>query len=877
MNDLQRKIASYFQQHPSRRVLFFFDDTNRHADDVAALTDPSDRPDTFEVLRLDPPYAYFGMKVQLSQRATNALPVLLYVPGQASPGQPSPQLSNQSESDGDHYPFPMLDLLVANDELRLDPVAELMARHGLQAHQRSLVERYEKELTRKDPTGLLLPLLRPEAFDETALQQGLIARLLGFRTLPDSTTLLAKLLTDRADRPADQANYLTRIEQLGVDAPLRRRIADTLFDGPVTEPLTTGFVQQVVLRLKYNLMVAALPTDHEPYASLRLHRTDTLSRLAVLREAIGPAQLERLLVRTGEAVQEDKVVARYGVNAHYGYYTPRLRELLLEQLSTVAGPNVPANQLSVLDELLTDLPEKHPQQALLLTVRHGLTQFQAIGDIPTYRLDTPEAYIQHYEQTFYRIDTLYRWFVQARREWQVAADEQANGDEVAEWLTPFEQQVHEGYDRFLLELNREWLACLKERGYDLRSIDVPKQHDFYRQAVVRPHLRDTNQKVAVLISDGLRYEIARDLQAELNQDAKSQATVGLMLTALPSATWLGMANLLPHNELQFDGQTVSINGQHTKDIEGRNAILRATNPRSQAISYNALESMSRAELRDLFKQEVVYVYHNRIDDIGDKRQSEGETVKAVRETIDELKRLIKNLHSQYNVARVLLTADHGFIYQHVAPDDLTLMKAPEVTAKLEKNRYLLTAQTNSTTAGSHNFPLSKASALTTQVDWHVLVPEGVNRYRRQGSGTRYVHGGASLQEVLVPILESSRKREEVGQKVTVRLVNREELTLLANQVKLLLLQEPRVTDADRPRTVAIGLYVGNELASNRVELLFDSVAEGASGRTRDCSLHLTGNLPAQRQYTLRISDVSDELNPLIERPVSNRTIIERDF
>lgn len=871
MNDLQRKITSYFQQNPSRRVLFFFDAHSRHADDVAALTN-----DTFELLRLDPPYAYFGMKVRLSQRATTALPVLLYVPGQASPGQPSPQTQNLSESDIDHYPFPLLDLLVADDELRLDPVAELMARHGLQAHQRSLVERYEKELTRKDPTGLLLPLLRPEAFDETALQQGLIARMLGFKTLPDSTTLLAKFLADRADRPADQANYLTRIDQLGIDAPLRRRLADTLFDGPVTEPLTISFVQQMVLRLKYNLMVGTLPTDHEPYASLRLHRTDTLSRLAVLREAIGPIALERLLVRTGEAVQEEKVLARYGVDTRYGYYTPRLRELVLEQLCTEAGPSVPASQFSLLDELLTDLPDKHPQQALLLTVRHGLTLFQAIGDIPTYRLDTPEAYIQYYEQTFYRIDTLYRWFVQTRREWQVVTDEQVNGDEIAAWLTPFEQRVHERYDRFLLELNREWLACLKERGYDLRSIDVPKQHDFYRQAVVRPHLRETNQKVAVLISDGLRYEIARDLQAELNQDAKSQATVGIMMTALPSATWLGMANLLPHSELQFDGQTVTINGQHTKDIEGRNAVLRATNPRSQAIAYNALESMSRVELRELFKLEIVYVYHNRIDDIGDKRQSEGETVKAVRETIDELKRLIKNLHSQYNVARVLLTADHGFIYQHVAPDDLTLMKAPDVTAKLEKNRYLLTGQTNSTTAGSHSFLLSKASALTTQADWHILVPEGVNRYRRQGSGTRYVHGGASLQEVLVPILESSRKREEVGQKVTVRLV-REELTLLANQVKLLLLQEQRVTDADRPRTVAIGLYVGNELASNRVELLFDSVAEGASGRTRDCTLHLTGNLPPQRQYTLRISDIADELNPIIERPVSNKTIIERDF
>lgn len=865
MNELQRKLTAYFQQHPSRRVLFFFDVDNRHDDEVATLM-----PDSFEVLRLDPPYAYFGMKIQLSQRGADARPVLLYVPG-----QPSPQTDVRSENDEDHAPFPLLDLLVANDQLRLDPVAELMARHGLQAHHRPIVKQYERELTRKDPTNILLPLLRPETFDETTLKQGLVARLLGFKTLPDNTTLLAKFLTDRADAPTDQANYLTRIEQLNIDAPLRRRIADTLFDGPTTEPLTPSFVQQVVLRLKYNLMVATLPTDNEPYQSLRLHRTDTLSRLTVLRDAIGPVALERLLVRTGEAVQEEKLIARYGVDVRYGYYTTRLRELLLRQLVEHGGQS-PASQLSSLDELLTDLSENHPQQALFLMVQHGLRLFQAIADIPTYRLDTPEDYIEQYEQTLYRIDTGYRWFVQARRTWQVAADEQTNDDEIAGWLTPFEQQVHERYDRFLLELNREWLACLKERGYDLRSINVPKQHDFYRQAVVRLHQRDTNQKVAVLISDGLRYEIARDLQAELNQDAKSQATVGLMLTSLPSATWLGMANLLPHGELHFDGQTVSINGQHTKDIDGRNAVLRATNPRSQAIAYNALESMSRSELRDLFKQEVVYVYHNRIDDIGDKRQSEGETVKAVRETMDELKRLIKNLHSQYNVARVLLTADHGFIYQHMALDDLTLMKAPDVAAKLEKNRYLLTGQLSTPPDGSHTFRLDRASALIMQTDWHVVVPEGVNRYRRQGSGTRYVHGGASLQEVLVPLLESSRKREDVGQKVTIRLV-RDNLTLLANQVKLLILQEQRVTDTDRPRTVTVGLYVGNELASNRVELLFDSVNEGASGRIRDCTLHLTGNGPAQRQYTLRISDIADELNPLVERSVSNKTIIERDF
>jgi hypothetical protein len=48
----------------------------------------------------------------------------------------------------------------------------------------------------------------------------------------------------------------------------------------------------------------------------------------------------------------------------------------------------------------------------------------------------------------------------------------------------------------------------------------------------------------------------------------------------------------------------------------------------------------------------------------------------------------------------------------------------------------------------------------------VTIPHSVNRYRKQGVGHQFVHGGGSLQEVVVPVIESSRKREEVVTKVT---------------------------------------------------------------------------------------------------------------
>ncbi|GAA4399015.1 hypothetical protein GCM10023187_10280 [Nibrella viscosa] len=853
MSDLRQKIEHHFRQRPHHRVLFFFDPQRSSTDEVTAL-----QSDAFEVLTLGPLRPYFGLKVALESRPAAAPPVLVYCPGLETP-----------RTDADKAAFALLDLLVANDELRLDKVAEFMATYTLQSHQRELVERYRDELLRRDTQSLLQNVLKPDAFDETAVQHGLVARLMGFKQWPDNNTLLARLLTDRRHAD-DQEKYLTRLRQLGLDEYLRRRLADVFFDGPLTEPITGGLVQQLVLRLKYNLMVQPLPTENEPYPTLRVHRSDALSRMHILQDKMGTEALETLLTELGDAVREDNLVTRYGTDASYGYYTPQLRERVLQQVLTDYSYQ-PDKSLQTLDKLLATVSAGHTQRLLLQTVQFGIQLLTGIGNIPSYRLDTPEDYIRQYERTFSRIDTLYRWFVQTRRDWYAQASSDAEGaDNVAEWLEPFEKQGHDRYDRFLLELNREWLACLRERRYDLRSLNVPKQYEFYRR-----HIRDANQKVAVIIADGLRYEIARELLDELNQDTKTQASLGLMLTGIPSTTRLGMANLLPHNGLQFDGQYVSISGQRTEGLDAREAILKAANPRSRAVDFRQLEGMRREDIRELFREEVVYVYHNLIDYTGDKRDSEGDTFKAVRESLNDLKRLIKQLHSQYNVAKVLLTADHGFVYQHLSPDEPALEKSPDVAARQEHNRYVIADDSKPLTVG-HTFPMASTTALAG-VTAQVYTPEGVNRYRRQGSGMRYVHGGGSLQEVLVPLLETSRKRGEgIGQKVSVRLV-RDDLAILANQVKVLLLQEQRVSANERAKTVAVGLYVGNELASNRVELLFDSVAENPSGRIRECTLHLTGNLPPQRQYTLRITDVADELNPLLERPVQNKTIIERDF
>ena len=80
--------------------------------------------------------------------------------------------------------------------------------------------------------------------------------------------------------------------------------------------------------------------------------------------------------------------------------------------------------------------------------------------------------------------------------------------------------------------------------------------------------------------------------------------------------------------------------------------------------------MTRDETREFAKaHDVIYLYHNRIDEIGDNRDSEERVFAAAEETLDELVDLVKKLQSNANAYNFLLTADHGFIYQNNELDE----------------------------------------------------------------------------------------------------------------------------------------------------------------------------------------------------------------
>ena len=158
-----------------------------------------------------------------------------------------------------------------------------------------------------------------------------------------------------------------------------------------------------------------------------------------------------------------------------------------------------------------------------------------------------------------------------------------------------------------------------------------------------------------------------------------------------------MAALLPGRELIVDTEnetlTVTVDGRSATGTENRDKILKSQlegkGVAIQAEHFLALNS--KTEGRTLMKEnEVIYIYHNVIDKTGDSAATESKTCDAVEQAFEELVQIIKKV-AAINGSNMIITADHGFLYQDSPLDDAsksTLGDKPDGTLKAKK-RYLL--------------------------------------------------------------------------------------------------------------------------------------------------------------------------------------------
>lgn len=308
---------------------------------------------------------------------------------------------------------------------------------------------------------------------------------------------------------------------------------------------------------------------------------------------------------------------------------------------------------------------------------------------------------------------------------------------------------------FLATLGSQWTALVgEELGQSSRLTNIPNQADFYK-IYVRP-LVAGGSRVFVIVSDALRYEVGVELTGGLLKETKGTAKISAMQAIFPSVTKFGVAALLPHAKLQqTDDGRVLCDGQSTEGTENREKVLNAAHAGNVAISYKNLLAMKQAERREKVKNaQVVYIYHNTIDAVGDKAATEDQVFAACEQAVTEIKNLVRLIVNDMSGTNILITSDHGFLYSYKPLDESDKAEKSFVSGRIvELDRRYVLADGECTAEHMLRLPMAHVNS-----DLAGFTPLDNIRMKKQGGGMNYVHGGVSLQEIVVPVIEFKNLR-----------------------------------------------------------------------------------------------------------------------
>lgn len=144
----------------------------------------------------------------------------------------------------------------------------------------------------------------------------------------------------------------------------------------------------------------------------------------------------------------------------------------------------------------------------------------------------------------------------------------------------------------------------------------------------------------------------------------------------------------------------------------------------------------------------------------------------------------------------------------------------------------------------------------TMADYEVIVPSGVDIFKAQGGGQNFVHGGASLQEIIIPYVtvETSRGKQQT-QEVNIDLASAFRTISNLNTYIDFIQKEP-VKDTLRPRTVRVWFEDdnGNKVSNENIITADRTNTNPDERKYQEKFIFASRKYNAKDKYYLRISD-----------------------
>ena len=718
--ELNRRFAEPLPEFYKRRIIVWHDDDREFEDKLEEIT-----LDNAKLLELTGTNFFYAKKLLCVDDTDSNY--LLYVP-----------LTFESQEDNW-----LLDIELYSEEFRSDLVSIWMEEMGLPQTPalRSGLKKYRKFFNAKDRRRRL----QNQSGTPTTLanlQLAIMAAIAGVKTVKPNHVIKAVL---KSGLTAAENKVYQEFVNYGVDEAFWRMIEQgtgyqqeepdlaSLAAHILLTAATRTIRQELLKGLEHSISV-----PHQSYCydfvSDWLHDWDDHDLKEIAWSVESELNLPQRFVKMSVADLADTEIF------------PCVNEVILVKLMREIGEHI------IDDAAIKSIVEQRRTCVWFDDVRHfydGLYQVANMQEFyknhaEGFHTVEPQKLWDEYTSDYYQMDGFYRQFHKC-----YAESLKAYHEELSDRFNPVVEAVEGLYTNWYLgELGKCWsVACednLREYG---RILDVPKQTDFYRLKAAQADTR-----VYVIISDAMRYEVAAELADELRRTTQSQVELGSMQGIFPTITKFGMAALLPHKKLSAvkSGKTerlsVLADGQST-EAGNRDKLLKAANPKSVALKYKEIIGMKRAERQALVRgSDVVYIYHDTIDEAGHLDSS---VFGACDEAIDDLKNMVRIIINEFGGTRMFITSDHGFLYTHSPlKEDAKVDKTTESSQDVEiGRRYAIMKK------GAKPEYLLHVKLLDGETDYEGFAPRESIRIKMKGGGLNFVHGGISLQEMVVPVIE----------------------------------------------------------------------------------------------------------------------------
>jgi hypothetical protein len=352
-----------------------------------------------------------------------------------------------------------------------------------------------------------------------------------------------------------------------------------------------------------------------------------------------------------------------------------------------------------------------------------------------------DALVEHYAASLVDVDRLQREF------------EQAVGDYVPEdaSLSDAVGLCRRRHAKLAEKVQSLFTKHLESSGWPAHRL--MSNADVFDQ-IVEPLLRESGRRVAYILVDALRYELGVTLHRQLAET--EQAELRAACAQLPTVTSVGMASLLPGSAADLrllrdeDGFCVALQGDKLASVAQRMDVLRAR--LGDRFAEAQLATWLRAKNKVPTSVELLVLRTVDIDGHLENTPSGAfSTLDLIHQALKSIRVAVHKL-KQAGFADVVIATDHGFVLNAHAEAGEVCTKPPGAWVVAHDRALLGEGEANGA-----NFVLL-AERAGVRGDFQKLAgPRSMSAYRK---GLLYYHGGASLQEAIVPVITVRLKRVE---------------------------------------------------------------------------------------------------------------------